>query len=424
MASELSVRVGDILEREMPGLGRAIYRRQAELLRLDPDDIKPRDLPELASKFAQVAKVCGGIDMARRVYFDLTRLQDLDGIAAREGGSAGREMTENLARASIFAGDWKKASGYIERLIDQAREAGVHRAISESLLLKAAMLKERSHYDDALSVLAQALESAKASGDENLVARCHCRTGDVLWYAGELERAFESYKAAVGMAEEMSDIAAAHIGLAIIHGIMHDLDDSVREYKEALRHLEGSDDLHSVARAYNNLGDAYLEQGKWDEALEVLHKGEEYGEKSGWANIKAYTLMNAATAFIHKGDLQKAKEKLQESLKIAEGIDSKSGLAGAHHAFGTLYRREKSWSRMEESYRRAIFIYTDIKIPYYTADCRLELGRGFMEMGQPAKALQEFLEARDIFGQIRVPNGVERAKAEIERAQAALGQKS
>jgi len=421
MASELSTRVGDILEREMPGLGRAIYRRQAELLGLDPDNILPRDLPELASKFAQVAKVCGGIAMAKRVYFDLTKLTDLDKIAAKEGGTVGREMIENLAKASIYAGDWKKASDYIERLIEQAREAGVDKGVAESQLLKAMMLKESARYDDAISVVAQALESAKASGDENLVARCHNRMGDVLWYAGELEKAFESYRAAVAMAEEKSDIAAAHIGLAIIHGIMHELDDSVREYKEALKHLEGSDDLHSIARAYNNLGDAYLEQEKWDEALEVLQKGEEYGERSGWANIKTFMLTNAATALIHKGELQKARVKLDEALRIAEGIDGKSSLAGTHRAFGTLYRSERSWSRMVESYRRAIFIYTDVKIPYYTAHCRLDLGLGFMEMGEPAKAFQEFREAMEIFEQIKVPSGVERAKAEMERAQKLLG---
>jgi tetratricopeptide (TPR) repeat protein len=421
MASELSVRVGDILEREMPGLGHAIFRKQVELLGMDPENIQPRDLPELAGKLAQVAKVCGGQEMARRVHFDLTRLQDLDSIAAKEGGTVGREMTENLAKASIYAGDWKKAADYIDRLIDQSREAGVHKAISESLLLKASMLKERANYDDAISVLGQALESAKASGDENLIARCHCRTGDVLWYAGELKQAFDSYKTAVGLAEERSDIAAAHIGLAIIHGINDEFDDSVREYKEALKQLDGSDDLHSIARAYNNLGDVYLEQERWEEALEALQKGEEYGERSGWANIRAFTLMNAATALIHLGKLDAAKAKLAEALKIAEGIDSKSGLAGTHHAYGQLYRIEKGWSRMVESYRRAIFIYTDAKIPYYTAQCRLELGQGFMEMGQPAKALPEFLEARDIYEQIKVPSGAERAAAEIARAQKAIG---
>ncbi|MCI0482064.1 MAG: hypothetical protein L0213_10815, partial [Candidatus Dadabacteria bacterium] len=120
-------------------MGREMFRKQCEELGVDPDSVRPRDLPALAGRLSWMAKTVAGAEKATRVYSEIGSLLDMDSLAEQEAGGEQRVILENLAKAGIYAGDWDKAGSYLDRLIERAREADDHRALSEHMIWKGVM---------------------------------------------------------------------------------------------------------------------------------------------------------------------------------------------------------------------------------------------------------------------------------------------
>ena len=71
MANELTEQIFTIMEREMSDIGNFIVKKQCMLIGADPNNIEPRDLPELASNLSEVMRTFGGYEKARKIYSEI-----------------------------------------------------------------------------------------------------------------------------------------------------------------------------------------------------------------------------------------------------------------------------------------------------------------------------------------------------------------
>ncbi len=74
MPSVLSQKIEDLMSREMGQLGKFIIKKQCKDLGIDPDNIKPEDLPALAKALGKVMRTFGGEEKARRLERDIRKL--------------------------------------------------------------------------------------------------------------------------------------------------------------------------------------------------------------------------------------------------------------------------------------------------------------------------------------------------------------
>lgn len=400
MSTELSAKVREIMEREMQSLGLSILGKQCLHLNIVEDDIRPEDLPALAGRLSELMKTCGGYDKAKRVYKDIRDLRDLDELAEKEDDIHKIEMLENLAKASLFAGEFTKASQYFDRLLSLANEDQNKAAKAKYMYWMGVLHKEKAEFDVALALFEKALADAKESWDIRRISQCHNRIGDIYWYKGNFRKALESYELAVKTGEDDSDIGAAHVGLGNVYQGRNELAKAINNYVEALSKLKNTDNYRDLARAYNNLGDTYLIMKDWPNALDNFKKGEEYGEKGGWVYVQAYTMFNSAEVLINMGELERAKEILDNSIDLLTKIESTPGLGGAYHVYGMYHLAKEEWEKMEELYRKSIDHYQEVNMLHYVARYTYELGQGFKKMGEPEKALGAFKEALKIYEEI------------------------
>src|SRR5512137_2392216 len=102
--NELTRKIYAIMEREMQDIGPFIVRKQCLLIHVDPENIEPANLPQLAAKLSEVMVLFGGHEKARKIYSELKKLKDLDLIVSEETSEGAKlRMTEELGKGSLFA---------------------------------------------------------------------------------------------------------------------------------------------------------------------------------------------------------------------------------------------------------------------------------------------------------------------------------
>jgi tetratricopeptide (TPR) repeat protein len=418
MTEILSEKIYAIMEREMAHIGHFIVRKQSMLIGADPDNIKPKDLPELASKLSEVMKTFGGHDKARNIYSEIKRLDNLDMIVESEQNDEKRnKMQEDLGRTCIFTGEWEKAFEYFNKLLADAERIGDRRMISRYLRRLGFIHQERSEFDQALVYYERALEEAEESENKNAIAGSCNYIGTVYWYKGNYVLAEEFLGRALKNAEivgDMTALGAAHIGLGNLHSDLNEPDEALEHYRNSLKYLKNTEKLDQIARAYNNLGDTYLHKKDWEKALEQFEKCQKYGEEGGWVNMKAWALFNSSEALTHLGDLKKAKDYLDQSHEILKKIGDRVGIAGIHQNYGRLYRVKKEWDLSIMHYEKSIQIFTEINTPLSLAECRLEFGLTLKEKGDADEAKTELRRAVNLFQHLELDSMVKSTLKEIE----------
>ncbi len=74
MASELSQKVEDIMTRELGQLGKFVIKKQCRDLGIDPENIQPDDIPDVAKAMRKVMITFGGQEKAKSIEMEIRRL--------------------------------------------------------------------------------------------------------------------------------------------------------------------------------------------------------------------------------------------------------------------------------------------------------------------------------------------------------------
>jgi tetratricopeptide (TPR) repeat protein len=416
--TELTKKVYEVMEREMQDIGPFIVRKQCLQIHVDPENIEPSNLPNLAAKLSEVMVMFGGHEKARKIYSELRKLKDMD-LIVRDEKSEGTKlkMQEDLGKGSLFAGEWEKALGYFEALLADANARGDALARARFLKWLGMVHQERAEFDQALKRYEEALAVAKSLSNKVELAECHNSMGDALWYKGEHAKAIEAYRRAADNAESAghkASIGTAYIGIGNVMADRHELQSSVDSYLTALGHLKFTEEFQQIARAYNNLGDTYRQLGRWDDALASFRRSEENAERGGWLNMVAWAKFNSAMVLAETGSTPEAEGLLAASESTLTQIGDRAGLAGVKHAWGKLRAAQGRVAEMERSYNDAITMYKALMTPCSEAECHFELGTAYKKLGMRDKAIDRFRAAAVLYTDLKLDRWAKVAVKEIE----------
>jgi tetratricopeptide (TPR) repeat protein len=418
MSKELTEQIFAIMEREMSDIGGFIVKKQCMLIGSDPNNIEPEDLPKLASNLSEVMRTFGGYEKARKIYSEIKKLENLDKVAEHEKSDVKRQdMLEDLGMTCIFSAEWDKAFEYFNRLYGEARARNDRALMSRYLRRLGFIHQERSEFDRALEYYEQALDAAEDAKNPQTIGQACNMIGGIYWNKGMYEKAGQYQERAIENALKVDDkkiLGSAHIGLGNIHSDSHELQEAIAHYQNALKYLNGTDEIYEIARAYNNLGDTYLQLKDWDNSLKQFEKCKEQADKGGWMNMKAWAEFNSSEALIELGKLDLAKKNLDESLDVLNKIGDRVGLGGIYQNYGRLYTVKKEWPKMLEYYDKAIGVFTDINTPISLADAYEELGRALKKMGDKERAKTELRRSANLFLHLDLQKQLKRVLKEIE----------
>jgi spermidine synthase len=164
-------------------------------------------------------------------------------------------------------------------------------------------------------------------------ADAHEKLGTLYQNQGELDKAIEEYKKAIGI---NPNSLSAHSGLAYIYEGQEKFPEAIEQFKELLRIQPNIPQLHV------GLGLLYDKQGMLDEAVAEMKKAEQLDTKSPVAAI------NLGIIYRKKGMLDEA---IAEFKKLTE---SQPNAAAFHGFLGDLYREKGDFNDAEIAFKKAL----------------------------------------------------------------------
>ena len=220
MSEELAAKVVSIMEGELATLGKTMLEKECLSLEINVGDIHPEELPALASRMSELMKTCGGYAKARKVYSEIRALQDLDELVdSQESLEARMKMQEDLATASMHAGEWEKARDYLTKLLEKAPDSKYR---VRFMRLLGMLYRDKSEYATAMKHLRKALEEGMRRSIKDEIYGINSLMGDVYWFTGYQQLAEECHQRAIETAVSVVDVDTAHIGLANVYNNRQD----------------------------------------------------------------------------------------------------------------------------------------------------------------------------------------------------------
>lgn len=184
-------------------------------------------------------------------------------------------------------GDWELAQQHFQAALKAlAPEAGPHRAaIYADWSLTA---HQRGEHHQAGELARQALELAKAQGDERALAQAHNILGILTREQGELGQARQHLESSLALAEKVEDPGAqvaALNNLALLYSRQNKIESAIPLVEAALSLCVVQGDRHREAALHSNLADLYHAGGQTEASLEHLKQSvaiyAEIGEQGG-----------------------------------------------------------------------------------------------------------------------------------------------
>jgi len=317
---------------------------------------------------------------------------DLEGLdRAVLTAEAGAEVLFILGRSNDIMGDWDRAleqyRGALQRL-PEGRQAEVHYHIGW-------ILQKRNEWEAAARSFGLCLELAKKSGDDRGIARAYHGLGRVFWRQGRLAEAADFCQKSIGSARAAGGLAleaSAGIELGRVLAAKRDFPGAERSLRRSLQLLESIGDRSEAARAHNTLGWEVLKpQGRLDEALAAIHKGEELAISQGNLRELGPIYHSLGEVWARKGMTEKAEEYFRKSLDLFTAQADEHGMAYGHLGLAIVHRTRRQWDRSREEFGNAVLLFEKVSTPGDLSYALREYAELWRQQGEPkkARALQE-----------------------------------
>ncbi len=167
--------------------------------------------------------------------------------------------------------------------------------------------------------------------------------------------------------------------------------------------------LTAKANALNNMGYVYKEQGNIPKALELYNQSlklrEEIGDKRGIAN----SLNNIGRIYNNRGDIPSALDCYTKSLRIQNEIGDKQGASISLCNIGLIYNGQGDISKALEYYNKGLKIQDEIGDKQGIGISLHNIGQVYSSQGDIPKALEYYHKSLKILKETGDKKGVARS---------------
>lgn len=294
------------------------------------------------------------------------------------------EILSHIARIKWITGQWDKALGYCDSIIELKDITANQIPVIHAYLIKGEILGSRGHYRKAVEIFREALSIADRLGDHKEIAHCcyslgtyYSRIGETVTGQKLLERArtiAEKYKETPGMKLILANL---YNQIGLIHFRKRQLDESQKlflstiemlddepyahEKAEALRYMgvtqsvlkenRSALDYHSkalwihkqvtnwfgMAKVYNSIGQTCTDIGMVDNAIYFMQKAERICRDLGADAEAANIYGKLGNVFMLKEEYDKAVSFFTRDIEMSKKFGNIRALGFAYHHIGQCY---------------------------------------------------------------------------------------
>jgi tetratricopeptide (TPR) repeat protein len=317
------------------------------------------------------------------------------------------EMTkavECLERALKIALD----NGYLERALRAYNNLGVGLPAEE-------VARSFECYE-------KGYELAKKVGDIKMTSFIGTNLGNFYVNMGNMNKALQLTEESIALDRKAGNISQLYFSignLGWIYQVLGEWEKSDQYYAEAFNLAQRTKEFQGIAGCYLYHGWLCFEKGEFVKAKELVEKAMEIVEKAGARSLKMSNLSLLILINLELGEIEKAKNLVDDLQKYAHEKNDKQLIANADLSRAAQFRVQKKWKESIEHFEKCLQEYEALNarrwsVYMFARYVLFEYARVYLERdqnGDREKAHNLLNQAFEIFQKVGAKKDIERILA-------------
>jgi putative nucleotidyltransferase with HDIG domain len=272
--------------------------------------------------------------------------------------------------------------------------------------------------DAGLDCVTAALAVAELRGDSSAVAHATNIIAISHWQRGQLDEAETLYRQAGRMAEVAADarlVAMVEQNLGVIASMRGDVPRALRHYRTSLTGYRALGLDHYVANLLNDIGMAYADLGRWEDAEGTYREALALCEACGDASTALMIEVNRAAMRVARGDYVDAQVVCERVLQEARPLNDLRVLSEVYKHCGVIARELGRTDEAEEYLRVAFESAVRREDLLLAAESAREQAELYTTLRRNREALQALNASHRLFAKLRVQRDIADVRHRIDR---------
>ncbi len=242
-----------------------------------------------------------------------------------------------------------------------------------------------------------ALEKAKKSEDQKLLADTYKQYGIVNYYNDSFEKAFLYFDTALVHYQQIPDsieMANVYNNLGVLNSDVGRQIEAVQLYLKSLEIKRLINDSVGIGNTLNNIGALYYDLKAFTQALQYFNEAYIIAVKQDDKSGTLTTLNNIGLIYMETDENAQALAVFNDCVAIGKTLNSPIGIANSLHNIGNIYLQQNKPDSAMVFFERALTYYSEIGIS--SGETYNGIGRVHFQNGSMRKAIDSFNKAIDI----------------------------
>ncbi len=292
-----------------------------------------------------------------------------------------------LARILLEKKQFKKAEDIFKKVNRYYSEEKDYKNLAHSMYWLGIIYMEREIYTDSLFMFNSAIEQnskLKRKKDLSLKARATTKIAQIYRQTQNYKGAKVKIKEAIEIAKSSKDdyiLAMTYWEYSFLLLLVGEYEKSISYYEKAAPIYKALGYERLTLQINNNLASLYHYTGSYDKAIDLTKKTIKISKDKGYDEELAYAYLKGAKAKRDKNLLNEAENDLKKSINLLEKLKDNRILGEAYMALGLLYKRKKENDKAILNFNKAVDIFKEIDKPAYLHSAYGEIIRFYKNMG-------------------------------------------
>jgi len=186
-----------------------------------------------------------------------------------------------------------------------------------------------------------------------------------------------------------------------------------KNYQAALKIRESIGDKEGVAKSYIGIGNTNASQNNYSDALKCYRTALKIQGSIGDENGKRICYNNIANVHYTQANYPEALKNYLTALKINTALGEKGATANCYNNIGLVYRAQGNYPEALKNFLAALKIHEAIENKYGIANCYFNIGNIYLAQKDYSKTLKNYLTALKIREAIGDQRGIADCHANI-----------